>query len=127
MHPVIHECPVCGEALTVTRLHCRNCDTGIDGHFTLGRFHSLSPDQLKFAEIFIRSEGKINRVGEELNISYPTVRARLHDLIRAMGYEVKEEATPVVQSADRQAILAQLSQGEITAEEAAQKLAGHVV
>jgi hypothetical protein len=126
MHPVIHECPVCQAELEVTRLHCRNCDTQIDGHFTLGRFHSLSPEQLKFAETFIRCEGKINRVEEELNISYPTVRARLHDLIKAMGYEVKEEEeAPAVKKIDRRTILADLASGAITAEEAARKLRGN--
>jgi hypothetical protein len=124
MYPVINECPICKEPLVVTRLHCRNCDTGLEGHFTLGRFHSLSPEQIYFAETFIRCEGKINRVGEELNISYPTVRARLHDLIRGMGYEVKEEEPTTAKTVDRQAVLAKLASGAITAEEAAQKLAG---
>jgi hypothetical protein len=104
MRPVIHECPICGEAL--------------------GRFHSLSPEQLRFAETFIRCEGKINRVEEELGISYPTVRARLHELIRAMGYEVKEEPPPARKPIDRQEILAELARGAVTAEEAARKLAG---
>ena len=123
MYPVIHECPVCQEPLTVTRLHCRRCDTGIEGTFTLGRFHSLSPEQIRFAEIFIRCEGKINRVEDELGVSYPTVRAKLHDLIRGMGYEVKEEdvqTNPI----NRQLILDQLAQGAISAEEAAKQLAG---
>lgn len=124
MRPVIHECPICGEALEVTKLHCRHCDTGIEGHFALGRFHSLSPEQLRFAETFIRCEGKINRVEEELGISYPTVRARLHELIRAMGYEVKEEPSPARKPIDRQTILAELARGAVTAEEAARKLAG---
>lgn len=124
MYPVVQECPVCQEALAVTRLHCRNCDTSIEGHFTLGRFHGLSPEQLHFADTFIRCEGKINRVGEELNISYPTVRARLHDLIRAMGYEVREEEPAPVKTVDRQGILAELASGVITAEEAARRLAG---
>ena len=124
MHPVIHECPICGEALEVNGLHCRNCDTSIEGHFALGRFHSLSPEQLHFAETFIRCEGKINRVEEELKISYPTVRTRLHDLIRAMGYEVKDELPPAAKTVDRQAILTQLQNGEITTEEAARELAG---
>lgn len=123
MYPVINECPVCKEPLVVTRLHCRNCDTNVEGHFTLGRFHSLSPEQIHFAETFIRCEGKINRVEDELNISYPTVRARLNDLIRAMGYEVKEEETPI-KPIDRGTILAELAEGAISAEEAAQRLAG---
>ena len=124
MHRVITECPVCREALNVTKLHCRNCDTNIEGQFSLGKFHSISSEQIKFAEIFIRCEGKINRVGEELNISYPTVRSRLHDLIRAMGYEVREDETPLPKVVDRQMILAKLSSGTITAEEAARQLAG---
>ena len=124
MHRVITECPVCREALNVTKLHCRNCDTNIEGQFSLGKFHSISSEQIKFAEIFIRCEGKINRVGEELNISYPTVRARLHDLIRAMGYEVKEEESLAAKAVNRQAILDELARGEISADEAAQKLAG---
>ena len=124
MRAVIHECPICGEALEVTRLHCRQCDTTLEGHFALGRFHSLSPEQLRFVETFIRCEGKINRVEEELSISYPTVRARLHELIRAMGFEVKEEPSPAAKSIDRQAILDELARGVISAEEAAKKLAG---
>ena len=124
MYQVVHECPFCQQALVVTRLYCRNCDTSLEGHFTLGRFHTLSPEQIEFAETFIRSEGKINRVGEELGISYPTVRGRLHDLIRAMGYEVKEEEPVPPKPIDRQAILTELASGVITAEEAARRLAG---
>ena len=125
MNRLLHECPICGKVLEVTRLQCTHCETGIDGHFALGQFYHLAPEQLKFAEVFIRCEGKINRVGEELNISYPTVRTRLHDLIRAMGYEVRDDEAPATRPAvDRQAILTALSNGEITAEEAAKKLAG---
>jgi hypothetical protein len=123
MYTVIHECPICKQAFEVTRLHCRNCDLVIEGHFALGRFHNLSPEQIHFAETFIRCEGKINRVEEELRISYPTVRARLYELIRAMGYEVKEDEPQPTRSIDRQAVLADLASGVITAEEAAQKLA----
>jgi hypothetical protein len=124
MYSVIHECPICKSELAVTKLHCRNCDTTVEGHFALGQLHTLSAEQIHFAETFIRCEGKINRVGEELNISYPTVRSRLHDLVRAMGYEVKEDEPSAARPVDRKAILAQLSSGDISAEEAARQLAG---
>lgn len=124
MHPVIGRCPVCDHALEVTRLYCRHCDTGLEGHFSLGRFYELSPDQLHFVETFVRCQGKLNRVQEELRLSYPTVRSRLHDLIRALGYDVDEEEEAPVSAETRQQVLAALAAGEITPEEAASRLRG---
>lgn len=124
MNPVIGQCPICGESLAVTRLHCRNCDTVVEGHFSLGRLYHLSPDQLYFVETFIRCEGKINRVEQELDLSYPAVRARLTAVIRALGFEVGEEEREAISEETRREILAQLSRGELTAEEALQLLRG---
>jgi hypothetical protein len=75
-------------------------------------------------ETFIRCEGKINRVEQEMNISYPSVRARLNEVIRALGYEVGEPEKGTVSEETRREILAQLSAGDITAEEAMQLLRG---
>ena len=123
MYPVPGQCPVCGEEMTVTRVYCRHCDTAVEGHFSLGKFHRLTPEQLQFAEIFIRNEGKITRVEEEMGLSYPAVRARLHDLIRALGYEVGPEPAAIGPE-ERQAILDELAQGKISAEEALELLRG---
>jgi len=122
MHQLIGRCPVCGDELTVTRLHCRNCDSALEGHFNLGKFYRLTPEQLHFVETFIKCEGKITRVEEELGISYPTVRNRLNDVIRALGYEVAAEAT--ISAEKRRAILEQLQAGEVSADEAAELLKG---
>jgi hypothetical protein len=78
----------------------------------------LTPEQRHFVEIFIRSEGKLNRVQEELGLSYPTVRNRLEEVIRAMGYEVGEREE--VTDERRQEILERLARKEISAEEALQ-------
>ncbi len=123
MFPVIGRCPVCGDTLSVTRLHCRNCDTALEGQFSLGRFYRLTPEQLAFVETFIRSEGKLNRVQDELAISYPTARARLIEVIRALGYEVDEEPG-VMPSEERKTILEQLGRGEISSEMAVELLRG---
>ncbi|MCL4803331.1 MAG: DUF2089 family protein [Anaerolineae bacterium] len=126
MNPVIGQCPICGNNLHVTRLNCRNCDTTIDGHFTLGRLYQLTAEQLDFVEVFLRCEGKINRVEQEIGLSYPAVRARLVDVIRALGYEVGESPTAqrVVPEETRRDILNELQNGNLTAEEALQLLRG---
>ena len=123
MYPIIGQCPICQDDLVVTRLHCRTCDTTLEGHFELGRLFQLTPEQLSFIETFIRCEGKITRVEQELGISYPTVRSRLHDVIRALGYEVGEEEPPVDEE-QRRSILEELGQGRLTSEEAIRMLRG---
>ena len=127
MNQIIGQCPICREALQVTRLYCPNCDTTLEGHFGLGRFDQLTPDQLTFIETFVRCEGKINRVGEEMGVSYPTVRSRLTDVIRALGYEVgdgEEEPAGTISDDVRKSILEQLAQGKLTSEEAVKRLRG---
>ena len=122
MHPVPGTCPVCGEDLTVTRLHCRSCDSVLEGQFGLGRFNQLSAEQLHFVETFVRCEGKLNKVQEELGMSYPTVRSRLLDVIRALGYEVRDE--PGISPEQRRRILDDLAQGSISSDEAVRLLQG---
>jgi hypothetical protein len=122
MNPVIGQCPICGESLAVTGLHCRHCDTSIEGHFALGRLYHLNPEQLQFVETFIKCEGKINRVEQDMGLSYPAVRARLTEVIRALGYEVGSSEGERLSEDDRQEILNQLSEGKITVEEAVQML-----
>ncbi len=122
MYPVPTQCPVCHDELLVTHLACRNCGTELEGRFSLGRLLQLSTEQLYFVEVFVRCEGKINRVQEELGLSYPTVRSRLEEVIRALGYEVGEERPEAEER--RQHVLGRLARGEISSTEALQLLQG---
>jgi hypothetical protein len=90
MHQVPSVCPICGDKLSVTRLACPSCDTTIDGHFTFSRLEQLSPEQRSFVELFVACEGKLSWLAHELKIFYPTVRGRLEEVIRGLGYEVRE-------------------------------------
>ncbi len=112
-------CPICSGQITVTRIYCRDCETTIDGRFSVGMFSQLTPEQLDFVETFVRCEGKITRMEDELSLSYPTIRNRLHDVIRALGYEpgVSEEPSGLSE-VQRQGILEQLDQGNISVEKA---------
>jgi hypothetical protein len=121
MPDVLGRCPVCGDELQVTRLQCTTCHTGIEGRFSLGRFQRLSPDQLAFLEVFVKNRGVIRDVEKELGISYPTVRNRLDDLLRTLGFEVRDDgvAAGAADEADRRRqVLERLGSGEITAEQA---------
>ena len=121
------KCPICGETLTVAKLHCPSCDTSIEGRFELSRLERLAADQRAFVEMFVRLDGKLNWVTQELKVSYPTVRSRLDEVIRAMGYEV-HESPPAEEKAraaeQRQAILDDLAAGKITSAEAIKQLQG---
>lgn len=90
------------------------------------RLYQLSSEQLEFVEVFLKCEGKINRVEQEIGLSYPAVRARLTDVIRALGYEVGDTSSsaPSVSEEERRDILKELQNGNLTAEEALQMLRG---
>lgn len=122
MNPILGQCPVCSQSLNVTRLHCRNCDTTIEGHFALGRLYQLSDEHLRFIETFIRCEGKITRVEQEMGLSYPAVRARLTDVIEALGYDVDAKDKDEINEEERRAILAEVAEGKISAEQAIELL-----
>jgi len=112
------QCPFCDGPITVTRIYCRECDTTIEGRFGLGEFAQLTPEQWKFVETFVRYEGKIKHMEDELNLSYPTIRRRLHEVIRAMGYEPGEEEEAELSEEARRQILEDLDAGNISYEEA---------
>ncbi len=125
MNTIPTKCPLCGGEIAVTRLHCRDCDTTFEGRFQGGPFSQLTPEQLKFVEIFIRCEGKISRMekGDAIGLSYPTIRNRLHEIIRALGYEPGGVEEPAgLSNEERQQILEDLDAGKINAEDAMRKL-----
>ncbi len=124
MHPVLSHCPVCQSDLVISRLRCRSCETTIDGAFHAGPFANLNREQLAFVETFIRVEGKLNRMEKELDLSYPTIRNRLHEVIRALGFEPGGEEDSGLSEAERERILEDLNQGTITAQKAMEMLGG---
>ena len=124
MYPALTRCPVCRNELVVSRLHCPSCDTSIEGRFTTGHFANLTQEQLKFIITFVRCEGKINRMEDELKLSYPTIRNRLHEVIRAMGFEPGKDESPEIDDEKRRSVLEDLDAGKISAEDAMRFLRG---
>jgi hypothetical protein len=131
MPEVTGRCPMCEAELVVTHLRCQQCGTGLEGVFHLNKFDRLSREQQRFVDVFIKNRGVIRDVEKELGISYPTVRSRLDDVIRALGYDAAgdspEEAAGPSAAADpeqRRRVLDRLQTGEITAEQALALLRG---
>jgi hypothetical protein len=111
-------CPVCGQGLHVTGLTCPNCHTTVAGEFAPNEFALLPPEHLEFMRLFIKARGNLKEVERILGLSYPTVRLRFENMLRALGYE----AQPVELGTERSEVLALLEKGEISAEEAAERL-----
>ncbi|MHB8382992.1 MAG: DUF2089 family protein [Candidatus Binataceae bacterium] len=122
MRPIILKCPSCQGDLTVANIHCPKCDIALEGEFAMPALLRLAPAQLDFAEVFLKNRGVIRDVERELGVSYPTVRARLDDLIAALGYQVRPPAAESEEAESpamrRRAILAELKAGKITPEDA---------
>lgn len=138
-HDVIATCPVCTGELAVTRLHCAECGTTLEGRFGVGRFGRLDKDQLALLESFLRARGNLRDMERELGISYPTVRNRVEALVRALGLaddpagaapspaapdQPAEPAPPAATdpgfvAAERRRVLERLARKELSPEDAA--------
>ena len=128
IYPAPRQDPVPGEPLVITRLEGPSTGIAIEGRFSFGsgsRLDTLSPEHLAFVEVFLKNRGIIKDVEAELGISYPTVRARLDEVIRAMGYAPYPDAAPPAEGGtlspeeERRALLADVAAGRIPAREAA--------
>lgn len=129
MNKTLNKCPVCGADLVVTRLYCMDCNTTIEGHFTAEHtpFGKLTPEQMDFVLTFVKCEGRLNRMEEEMKLSYPTLRSRLTEIVRALGYEPGKEEVVSLSAEERRQILEDLDQGIITWEIAQARLRGEKV
>jgi len=128
MRPMFLKCPSCQGNLDVAELNCPTCAIAIKGEFALPGLLRLAPAQLDFVEVFLKNRGVIRDVERELGISYPTVRARLDEVVAALGYLVRpspsESTSPDEASSQRRKILEDLKAGKITPEQARDALGG---
>lgn len=117
MRKMIGKCPVCDNTkLEITRLRCSECGTSIEGRFSTSKLGGLSTEHQEFIEIFIKCRGNIKEVEKELGVSYPTVRGKLDNVIKALGYTVGETTNR------KKEILAAVEKKEMSPEEAVKAL-----
>jgi hypothetical protein len=113
MIKILTKCPVCEGNLKAVKLKCDTCGTVIENNFDFPKLLQLSKEQLEFVTVFLKSRGNIKDVEKELGISYPTVRAKLDQVVEILsGDSVSKGRT------SRDEILNKIENGEISPEEA---------
>ena len=80
-------CPSCQSQLKVKSLRCDNCQTEVSGLYELPVLARLSPDDQQFILQFVKCSGSLKDMAKHLNLSYPTVRNLLDDIIERLKNE----------------------------------------
>lgn len=106
-----------GEEILVERVKLVRTDIAIDGQFELPPLAQITAEDQVFVMAFIQANGSIKEMEKVFGISYPTVKNRLKRIADQLPFT--EPAPP---QSDKSEILAQLSSGEISADEAIRKM-----
>jgi hypothetical protein len=99
--------------MTVSRMTCHTCGVSVDSVFPMPRLASLPSERQRFIEIFVLAGGNLKQIAEQSGVSYPTVRSRLDKIIQSFRLQISEGQNV------RGTILDAVSEGNLTAEEAA--------
>ncbi len=116
-------CPTCNEQLGIRELGCAQCGTTVRGNWESNPFQRLNTDQQAFLILFVRSRGNLSEVERALGVSYPTVRAKLEELINALAdASAGDETSTSAPTVSRREILDRVARGEIPATDAVELL-----
>ncbi len=108
-------CPDCKQPLKIVRMACASCGMSMEGEFEVSPLAQLSLEDQTFVIAFVRSHGSIKKMESLFGISYPTVKNRLKAISAALDKSFQAPSPNLY-------VLEQLSRGEITVEEALEKL-----
>lgn len=119
MSKIITQCPSCkSNKLNVVKIECNSCKTKFEGNFDIPKLLQLSADDLSFIIDFVKCSGSLKEMSKIHNVSYPTFRNQLNQLIERLNDLDKDDKY------DNSKILSMLENGQITAAEAASLLSG---
>ena len=107
-----------GGPLLVERVRLLDSDIALEGSFELPPLARLTLEDQIFITAFVRSHGSIKDMEGLFGISYPTVKNRLNRISHQL--EFVDIDPPLPQSE----ILEQLERGELSVDEAVNKLRG---
>lgn len=91
------QCPACHSPLQIERLSCPKCKAEYPIREPLSPYDCLTEAQSEFLTAFLVCRGNQKLLGGKLQLSPPTVRKRLEELLIALGYEKQaEREEPVI-------------------------------
>ena len=126
MRKIIETCPTChSRGLHISEVSCDACDTQVRSRYSPCPFCGLSEEEQTFLLLFVRSRGNLKDVEKTLGVSYPTVRAKLDEVIERLAPPVP--AAPAPLATDRKAVLDLVQSGQLSAAEALHRLRGPAV
>ncbi|HYA64850.1 MAG TPA: DUF2089 domain-containing protein [Candidatus Sulfotelmatobacter sp.] len=108
-------CPDCNKPLKIARMTCPSCNLAVEGEFELSPLGKLSVDDQAFVIAFVRHHGSIKKMESLFGISYPTVKNRLNAISAALDKNFQAPSPNLY-------VLEQLSRGELSVEEALERL-----
>ena len=74
-------CPSCDRSLNVSQMKCNHCDTTVNGNYDLPLYLKLGREEQDFILEFFLSSGSIKEMAKQAELSYPTMRNKMDDLI----------------------------------------------
>lgn len=92
---------------------CDHCGTEVRGDFCGCGFCALDDTQRGVLRVFLAARGNTKELERHLGVSYPTARARLDDLLHALGIDG---------SPTRREVLDSVSHGEVDVDSALDQL-----
>lgn len=104
----------------VTSIRLEKGGVVIEGEFELPPLARLRYEDQVFVSEFVRRHGSIKEMEKAFGVSYPTVKNRLNRITDQLGLVEVTVGAPA--KADESDVLAMLERGEISADEAAQRL-----
>ncbi len=107
---------------TVERVRLSDKDIAIEGSFDLPPLARLSAEDQVFVMAFVQCHGSIKQMERIFGISYPTVKKRLDGIASRFEFVISEPES--VDDAERSEVIDQLERGEISVDEAVERLSG---
>ena len=101
--------------MRIARVACEPCGVVMEGEFEVPALAGLSVEDQLFVVAFVRHHGSIKKMESLFGISYPTVKNRLNAIGRTLDRSFDVPSSNLL-------VLEQLAAGEITVEQALERM-----